>query len=159
MVREAKTFDLSDTRDSTLIGTIGELIAWRYLRKVTGVFPMWFGAGSYFHPQYPHCRGRDYEISGLGESQTEFLKNVTRRYDFVVVKRRRIAHGLLGDPEEVYLVEVKATFEGRRHDLRGEMKRKLPEDIEKAKSLGFKPLLVIVKFVSRWKFEVTGREL
>jgi hypothetical protein len=31
MVWEEKIFDLAGTRDSTLIGTIGELIAWRYL--------------------------------------------------------------------------------------------------------------------------------
>ena len=162
MVWEEKVFDLAATRDSTLIGTIGELIAWRYIRMVTGLFPMWFGAGSYFYPQYPRRTDRDYKISGLDETQIEFLKNVPRRYDFIVVKRRRIAPGLLGEPEETYLVEVKATFRGRRHNLKGTMKgmkRKLPKDIQKAKSLGFKPLLIIVKFLDSWKFEVTCKEL
>lgn len=159
MIWEEKIFDLTTTKDSTLVGTIGELIAWKYIRILTGLFPMWFGAGSYFYPQYPRRRDRDYEISGLGETQIEFLKNVPRRYDFVVVKRRRIAPGLLGEPEETYLVEVKATFGGRRHDLEGGMKRKLPKDIQKAKSLGFKPLLIIVKFLDSWRLEVTCKEL
>ena len=162
MIWEDKVFDLAATRDSTLIGTIGELIAWKYLRKVTGLFPMWFGAGSYFYPQYPRRTGRNYEISGLDETRIEFLKNVPRRYDFIIVKRRRIAPGLLGEPEETYLVEVKASFRGRRHDLKGGvkgMKRKLPKDIQKAKSLGFKPLLIIVEVVNSWKFKVTCKEL
>jgi len=159
MVWEEAVFDLAATRDSTLIGTIGELIAWRYMRMVTGLFPMWFGAGSYFYPQYPRRTDMDYEISGLDETQIKFLKNVPRRYDFVVVKRRRIAPGLLGEPEETYLVEVKATFRGRRHDLKGRMKRKLPKDIQKAKSLGFKPLLIIVKFLDSWNFKVICKEL
>jgi len=159
MIWEERIFDLAGTKDSTLIGTIGELIAWRYLRDVTGVFPMWFGAGQYLYPQYPTRIGVKYEISGLDKALIEFLKNADRRFDFIVVKRRRIAPGLLGEPEEIYLVEVKATIKGRRHDLRGKMKRKLPNDIQKAKSLGFKPLLIIVEFLNDWKFRVTCKEL
>jgi len=164
MVWEEKTFDLADSKDSTLIGMIGELIAWRYLRMVTGIFPMWFGAGQYLYPQYPGRRGVDYEISGLDEAQIEFLKNAPRRYDFILVKRRRIAPGLLGEPEETYLVEVKTTFRGRRHDLEGGiegMKRKLPEekDIETAKKLGFHVLLIVVRLLDGWKCRVTCKEL
>jgi len=114
------TIDLLTSKDSTLIGTIGELIAWRYLRKVTGNFPILFGGGQYFHPQYPSRTGVKYEIIGFSKAQTEFLKNIPRRYDFIVVKRRRIGDGLLGKPEEIYLAEVKATLKGRRHDMKDE---------------------------------------
>jgi hypothetical protein len=164
MVWEERTFDLADSRDSTLIGTIGELVAWRYLRMTTGLFPMWFGAGQYLHPQYPLRRGENYEISGLDEAQIEFLKNAPRRYDFILVKRKRIAPGLLGEPEETYLVEVKTTFGRRRHDLEGGiegMKRKLPEveDIETAKRLGFHVLLIVVRLLDNWRCKVTCKEM
>jgi len=105
------------------------------------------------------------EISGLDEAQMEFLKNAPRRYDFVLVKRRRIAPGLLGEPEETYLVEVKTTFRGRRHDLEGGiegMKRKLPEaeDIETAKALGFRRASNSVVFISVFiRFSLQGGRL
>lgn len=197
MVWEEKIFDLAGIRDSTLIGTIGELIAWRYLRKVTGCLPMWFGAGQYFYPQYPTRTGKKYEISGLDEFQIEFLKNMSRRYDFICCKyryrsryyKRRIEEVTADlrsaiqekDEEEIedkerelnrvlkkgrvvhiYVVEVKATVKGRRHNMKEGakgMRRKLPKDIKKAKSLGFKPLLVIVEFLDSWKFKVICRQL
>jgi len=159
MVWKEKIFDLAATKDSTLIGTIGELIAWRYLTRMTKVFPMWFGAGSYFYPQYPRRSKTDYEINGLDEAQIRFLKNMPRRYDFIVVKRRKIGQGLLGAPKKVYLIEVKATLKGKRRDLKGGMKRKIPKDIQKAKTLGFTPILIIVEFLDNWKFKVTCKEL
>jgi hypothetical protein len=164
MVWEEKVFDLSDLKDSTMIGTIGELIAWRYLREVTGTFPMWFGAGSYFHPQYPRRICENYEIKGFNEAQIEFLRKLSRMYDFIVVKRKRIAPGLVGEPEDMYLVEVKTTFRERRHDLKGGIKgikRKLPkvEEVEMEKKLGFRVLVIVVRLLDGWKFRVTCKEL
>jgi hypothetical protein len=158
---------------------------------------MWFGAGQYFHPQYPTRTGKKYEISGLNEVQIEFLKNISRRYDFICCKyryksryyKRRIEDVTaklrsaiqekneeeIKDKErelkkvlkkgrmmDIYVVEVKATVKRRRHNMKEGvkgMRRKLPKDIQKAKSLGFKPLLIIVEFLDSWKFKVICEEL
>jgi hypothetical protein len=157
------TIDLLNVKDSTLIGTIGEFIARKYLRDMSGALPRWFGAGQYFYPQYPTLTSRNYEISGLGAPQIEFLKNMSRRYDFIVVKRRRLKYGRVGKVDKIYLVEVKSTIRERRHDMKEgvKMTRKLPKerDIKKAKSLEFTPLLITVNFLDSWKFKVSCSRL
>jgi len=55
---------------------------------------------------------------------------------------------------------VKVKRQGKsRHDLRGSMKGKIPEDYRTVKSLGFVPLLVIVSMLNDWQVEVTSEEL
>lgn len=150
--------DLLSVKDSALIGTIGELFAWKYLRMRKGVLPKWFGGGPHFL-RYPFRRGEvNYKINGLNNSQIEYLKKIPRRYDLIAVKRRRYESSpFVGEPEEIYLAEVKTTCGGAH--LGGKMREKIPEDVQEAKSLGFRPLLIIVELLENWKFEVTCREL
>lgn len=151
--------DLPSIKDSSLVGTIGELLAWKYLRMRKGVLPRWFGGGPHFL-QYPFRSGiSNYEIDGLNESQIEYLKRIPRKYDLIAVKRRRYENTpFIGEIEEIYLTEVKTTFGGRQ-DLGGEMRGKIAKDVQEAKSLGFTPLLIIVKLLENWKFEITCRKL
>ena len=83
-----------------------------------------------------------------------------RRYDFVGVRRKHGPHGLIGEVDEVHLIEVKATGPGPdRHDLQGRMKGRIPGDVETAKALGFSVLLVVVRLLDNWRCKVTCREL
>jgi len=61
---------------------------------------------------------------------------------------------------ELYLIEVK-TRSAFSHDLKGlkKGKGKIQKNIQYAKSLGFKPLLVVVEFLENWKFKVSYKEL
>jgi hypothetical protein len=146
------TIDLMSVRDSALIGTIGELIAWKYLRMRKGVLSYWFGGFPHLI-RFPFRRGDfDYEIHGLGKHQIEYLKTMPRTYDLIAAKRTPF----VGEVEEVYLVEVKTTQDRTR---RGKFKGRIPEDIQEAKSLRFKPLLIIVEFLDNWRFQVTCEEL
>lgn len=160
----AEVFDLAATKDSSLIGAIGEMIAWKHLRR-RGIWAHRIGGWYPFPPNYPFRKGEtNYELSGLNSMQVEYLKNMwlhgPRRYDFVGVKRKRGSHGFVGDVERVYLVEVKAKGPGNgRHDLRGQMKGKIPADVEAAKTLGFNVLLIIVELLNDWRCRVTCKEL
>jgi hypothetical protein len=62
---------------------------------------------------------------------------------------------------DLYLIEVKtrSTFS---HDLKGLLKgkgRKIQRNISYAKSLGFKPLLIVVELLENWRFKVSCEEL
>lgn len=57
---------------------------------------------------------------------------------------------------EFYLIEVKTTQDRTR---RGKFKGKIQTNIPYAKSLGFKPLLIIVEFLDNWTLQVTCEEL
>ena len=151
------TIDLLNVRDSALTGTIGELIAWKYLRMRKGVMSWWFGGFPHL-VRFPFRKGElDYGIHGLGKCQIDYLKRLPRSYDLIAVKRKRLPTGAVANEvEEAYLVEVKTTEDKRR---RGNFKGKLPEDIREAKSLGFKPLVIIVELLNNWTYQVTCREL
>jgi hypothetical protein len=80
-----------------------------------------------------------------------------RSYDLIAVKRKRLPTGeVVEEVEEVYLVEVKTRQDRTRL---GGLKGRIPEDIQKAKSLGFKPLIIRVALLDNWTFEVTCEEL
>lgn len=150
------TVSILNLRDSSLIGTIGELLAWKYLRMRKGVLPRWFGGGPHFL-HYPFRKGDfDYEIRGFDESQIEYLQKIRRRYDLIAWKRG--IHENTPFVKEIYLAEVKTTCGGGHH-LGGKMRGKIPQDIQEAKRLGFKPLLIIVELLENWKVEITCREL
>lgn len=156
--------DLAGTRDSSLVGGIGEMIAWKYLRS-RKIWAHRIGGWYPFPSDYPFRSGEpSYELRGLNDRQVEYLKEMwlhgPRRYDFVGVRRRRGRHGLVGEVEEVYLVEVKTTGPGSgRQALQGCMRGKIPEDVEAAKALGFSVLLVGVRLLGDWRCEVACREL
>jgi hypothetical protein len=151
------TIDLLNVKDSALVGTIGELIAWKYLRMRKGVMSLWFGGFPHL-VRFPFRKGEcDYEIRGLGKRQIEYLKTMPRSYDLIAVKRKRMPTGeVVEEVEEVYLVEVKTTQDRTK---RGKFKGKIPEDVQEAKSLGFKPLLIIVEFLDNWTYRITCEEL
>jgi len=160
----SETTDLTRTMDSSLIGVIGEIVAWKYLRsgriwahRIGGWYP--FPACYPFHTGKPR-----YVFRGLSQRQNEYLKNSylhgPRRYDFIGVKRRCLAPGFVGDVEEAYLVEVKTTHsKSVRYSLRGGLKGKIPSDVEKAKAAGFRVLLIIVTLLKDWKCDIVCREL
>lgn len=159
-------FNILITKDSGLVGAIGELIAWQYLWQ-KGIHAYSFAAGRPwfmadklvaevqpdFYPNFEH--------RWLRKQQLEYLKNLKahgpRRWDFVAIERMESVEWWLRNkkPKKVYLVEVKASRQGKsRHDLRGSMKGKIPEDIENVKRLGFQPLLLIIDFLENWTFKV-----
>ena len=160
----AEVIELVDTKDSSLIGAIGEVAAWKFLgrrRILAHRIGQWYP----FPANYPFSRGElSYDLSGLSTEQVDYLRRMCshgpRRYDFVGQKIKRLPDGIHGLVDENYLVEVKTTGPGiRRHDWQGSMKRKIPEDVEAAKALGFKVLLIKVNLLDGWKCEVTSREL
>jgi hypothetical protein len=61
---------------------------------------------------------------------------------------------------DLYLIEVK-TRSSFSHDLEAlkKGKGKLQKNIPYAKSLGFKPLIIVVEFLENWKFRVFCEEL
>lgn len=158
-----KEYDLSETKDSSLIGAIGEILAWKYLmrnriliHKIGGLPP--------FSAVYPSRRGElNYEIRGLSAEQIEFLKEMCSsgpvRFDFVGIRRKW--SWKKGDYVLTpYLIEVKTTGpRGERKDLAGLVKGKIPQRVEEAKDVGFKVLLVIVNLFSNWKYAITSLEL
>jgi len=146
-------FDLLKTKESGLKGAIGELIAWTYLRRhniwaysLAATYPA-------YHFSYPRVTRRNYTLFGLDRQQIEYLKtNIQhgpRRWDFVAIHR---------DHSATYLVEVKTV--GTRKDV-GTFRSKLPtpNEITKAKLLGFKPLVVRVELNEHWNFRVRCFEL
>ena len=128
------------------------MVAWKYLWRHKGIFCVGFGtripfAGTWSGEETALLK-RD-----LSKQQINYLKNLAqhltsseRVYDF-------IGH-LKGETSFRYLIEVKTTRQGTLHDT-----RKKRNEITKAKSLGFIPLLVHVKFLQEWKFKVTCKQL
>lgn len=150
-------FDTLDTKDTGLVGAIGEVIAWQYLWK-NRIVASRFGQGRpWFIDKLRGEAEPDFQRSWFTEQQTNFLidlfKQSPRRWDFVGIRHY--------PPEQRYLVEVKTRRPRKnRHDLRGSLKGLITEDQKRAMSLhGFKPLLVVVGLLDNWRFEVTLKEL
>jgi hypothetical protein len=159
------TFDLLNTKDTGLAGAVGETIAWQYLWR-NGMIAFSFGLGRPWFigkmetDEVKSSFDRFLEHPWLTKRQLDYLANLKekgpRRWDFVATRLRDIGK----KRRTIYLVEVKVKRQGKsRHDLRGSLKGKIPEDLEKAKSLGFVPLLLIVDLLDNWEFEVTTRGL
>ena len=149
--------DILNERDTSFIGIISEDIAWKYLCD-QGIVPInKFTWGDKFL-RFLRERLKD----RLKEGQIQYLENLAKddskwSFDFIALKGYKKA--------EPYLVEVKTSRPGKRkHGLKGDWSRRskkgwTKDDIEEAKRLGFKLLLVNVQLIDDWKFEVTSREL
>jgi len=200
-VEREMVIDLRRARDSTLIGAMGELIAWKYLNS-KGISVYRFG--STFYPGI-HRNQTDLSdflsqhLKSLNCQQVDYLKDIykyeSRMWDFIGLKyryksrygrrkveqaafelrkayRERDEEGIKIKEEmlekllqkfqilDLYLIEVK-TRSSFSHDLKGlkKGKGKIQKNIPYAKSLGFKPLLVVVELIENWKFRVFCKEL
>ena len=140
--------DLLVIRDTSLVGTIGELIARKYLHS-EHITAFKFRSDSEFLNSF------------LNKKQIKYLKDLAEHgpnwsWDFI---------GIRHASKENYLIEVKTSRLGKRkHGLKGNQSRRsrkgwTKEDIEEAKRLGFKLLLINAQFIDNWKFEVTSKEL
>ena len=160
------TTDLLSTKDTGLVGAVGEVIAWQYLHQ-KGIIAVRFGIGRPWFmgkmesDEVKSPFDRFLERTYFTKRQLDYLVNLqekgtTRRWDFIAIGARDIGK----KRRTISLVEVKVRRQGKnRRDLRSTLKGKTPQDLEKAKSLGFVPLLLIVDLLDDWKFEVTCREL
>jgi hypothetical protein len=155
------TVDLLNTKDTGLVGAIGEAIAWQYLWE-KGIHAYSFGTGRpWFRANKLGAEAQpNFDPSWLKKRQLDYLSDLLqhgpRRWDFVAIRSRELSR----KRKTVYLVEVKVRRQGKsRHDLRGSLKGKIPEDLRKVKWFGFRPLLLIVDFLDNWKYEVIEREL
>jgi hypothetical protein len=200
-VEREMVIDLRRARDSTLIGAMGELIAWKYLNS-KGISVYRFG--STFYPGI-HRNQTDLSdflsqhLKSLNCQQVDYLKDIykyeSRMWDFIGLKyryksrygrrkveqaafelrkayRERDEEGIKIKEEmlekllqkfqilDLYLIEVK-TRSSFSHDLKGlkKGKGKIQKNIPYAKSLGFKPLLIVVELIENWKFRVFCKEL
>lgn len=90
-------------------------------------------------------------------------------FDFVGVKCKSVYTQTEGQTEAeyvyegvegVYLIEVKAgRGQNIRHYIRNPIRAFQPENIRKAKAIGFKVALVTVELFEDWKCGVTYREM
>jgi len=177
--------DLLSTKDTSLVGEIGEVIARKYLwhKGITAYAPgriMWLSLlaertdilNLYLEVEKNHDMFEELNeaeqrvlieyssVKTLGEERIRYLKDLfdygpTWCWDYAGYGRHS---------EEVYLIEVKTSRVGKKYTLKsswsGRSRRGYQRvDLEKARSLGFKLLLVNVELLDNWKFEVSDREL
>ena len=150
-------FNLLTTKDTGLMGAIGETIAWQYLHQ-KGMIAYRFGTG---RPWFPTKEiNHRFYIEWLNKRQLEYLNDLrklgSRLWDFIAIRARDMDKRR----KKIYLIEVKTRRVGTsRHDLRGSMKGKIPIDLGKVKWSGFVPLMIVIEFLKDWGFKVTEREL
>lgn len=143
--------DFFKEKDTGFVGAIGELVAWKYLWRYKKIFCVGFGTRIPFAGTW----SGESELSnrGLSKQQVNYLKHLTKHLDSSERVYDFIGH-LKGENCFRYLIEVKTTRQGTLHDT-----RKKADEIMKAKSLDFIPLLVHVEFLQNWKFKVTCKQL
>ena len=149
-------FDLNQTKDSGLIGAIGETIAWQYLWE-RGLSALELGCGRPSFKAVPRLDGfaRKDGKHGLEDAQARYLEALLANtkewsWDFVAC---------LGN--QAYLIEVKTSRPRKPKDgLRSDQRKGMsPDSLRRAKQLGFKMLLVNVELLDDWQCKVTQREL
>jgi hypothetical protein len=147
--------NLRNTKKYTLLGDIGEAIALHYLsghgffivtrpvKLLHGKLPLFLiSAHHQIKPpkiEYGHS---------LTEKQREYLEN-SPSCDYIAFKLEGI-----GKKSSPYLVEVK-TIRGKGNPH----KKPKSNAVSEAKLLGFKPTLVIVRFLESWNILVQANEL
>ena len=180
-------FNLLTTNDTSLVGDVGEVIAKRYLWKKMGFMPHNFSLYISERERVKRrikdkdklkylmeYKGRHWDLIGVKyryksrygrnkiEEAARELRSALREKDKQKIKAKKEELAQLLKKfriEEVYLIEVKTVRKGAiRHDLSPIAKHKIG-DVESAKIHSFKVLLVIITFLSNWKFECTCVEL
>jgi hypothetical protein len=144
--------NLWNTKNSTLLGDIGEAIALHYLSShgffiVTRPVKLLHGKLSLISAHYqikPPKMDRAHWLTG---KQKEYLENFPS-WDYVAFKLEGVKRS------SPYLVEVKTVKKkGKPH------KEPKSNAIYEAKVLGFKPTLVIVRLLENWNISVQANEL
>jgi len=158
-----KELTLFGKKASNLIGALGEIIAWDTLRKM-GIWAYKIGTWSFFPKGYPHFR--DKKLTFLTREQAEFVEkkeeNQIIEFDFAGVKYKNRFNMMFGEGEieGVYLIEVKTGHGANiRHYAKNPMRAFSPENLEKAKAIGFKVALVVVELLENWKCRISCREV
>lgn len=148
---ESRSFDLLHTTNTTMIGDIGECLAWYYLFH-EGITP--YGWGSVLIGQGLDWRSH---CNWLTKKQKNYLDDWRQRgkiwaWDFIGL-------GSWHHNQKVYLVEVKTSRPGKpKHGLKSSSTIS-QKDFERAKQLGFHLLLLNVELADNWECVVTPREL
>ena len=180
-------FNLLSTKDTSLVGEVGEVLAKRYLWRKMGFiahkFSLYISERERIKRRIKDkdklkyltdYKGRYWDLisvkyrytSRYGRKKLEKaaaeLRVALREKDEQKIKAKNEEFAQLlkkFEIEEIYLIEVKTVRKGAiRHDLSPIAKHKIG-DVEGAKMHGFKVLLVIVTFLSDWKFECRYMEL
>ena len=181
-------FNLLTTKDTSLVGDVGEVIAKRYLwRTIRFHYLHKFSLRSSEKEWIERTiddknmlkylmdyKGRHWDLIGVkyryksryGRKKVEKaaadLRSALHEKEEhrSKAKEEELTHLLKKFRiEEVYLIEIKTVREDAiRHDLSPIAKHKIG-DVEGAKVHGFKVLLVIVSFLNNWKFECKYVEL
>jgi hypothetical protein len=143
-----RKFDLNLTKDTGLIGAIGETIAWQYLWE-RGIAAFELGAGRpSFKPRETFAPLQHH----LTVEQLIFLGDTGQHlsWDFVGYSGSRAC-----------LVEVKTSRPGKPKDgLRPKGRRGMAlEELQEAGRLGFTLLLVNVELTDAWEAIVTEQEI
>jgi hypothetical protein len=157
--------DLRNTKDYTLLGDIGEAITLHYLSShgffiVCRPIKLLHGELSLISAHYQIKPPKMDREHWLTDKQKEYLE-IFPSWDYVAFKRECAPYPVVHKGKTYlrvwrspYLIEVK-TVKG---EAKPHKKPKL-ESISKAKSLGFKPMLIIVRLLENWNFSAKIEKL
>ena len=171
-------FNLLTTKDTSLVGDVGELLVKRYLWRKMRFMPHNFSLKKKWIEKIVRdkaklkylmdYKGRYWDLIGVKhryksrygrrriENAAVELRAALREKDEQKTKAKEEELAQLLKKfriEEVYLIEVKTVREGAiRHDLNPTAKHKIG-DVEEAKAHSFEVLLVIVTLFGNWKYE------
>jgi hypothetical protein len=155
-----KRYDVVHTKDTGLVGALGESIAWQYLFE-RGIVAFELGAG---RPSFKPLDTLIHLEDGLTEEQLSFLGHAREHlsWDFVGYSRQDLARYSMGPRgTRACLIEVKTSRPGKRVDgFRPKDRTGMaPEDLRAASRLGFTMLLVTVELTDDWQAIVTDQEI
>jgi len=135
--------DLWNTRDTDLLGRVGEVVGWKYLwKRGISTWPFWQVTQTGLFREHMTQDQKNY-LSEFGSGNWP-----GRAWDLAGIEHRS---------QQPCLVEVKTT-RGERYKAD---RRKVAKDVDRreAKQLGFGLWLVIVQLADTWKFVVHRERL
>jgi len=157
--------DLADTRNSTLLGDIGEAVALHYLGSqgfflVTRPVKILHGKLSLisaYHQIKPPKMEREHWLT---EKQKEYLENFPS-WDYVAFKKECEPYPVVHEGK-TYLRIWKSPYLVEAKTVRGNAsphKKPKPKSVFEAKALGYKPILLIVRLLKDWNVIIDGNKL